>query len=64
MRRVTLGGLPVFNPISMRHPLMALVLLFGCATASTGTGTAASPSSRGAEPLHLPAVTWSSEEQA
>jgi len=64
VRRVTLGGLPVFNPISMRHPLMALVLLFGCATASTGTGTAASPSSRGAEPLHLPAVTWSSEEQA
>jgi uncharacterized protein (DUF1800 family) len=47
----------------MRHALPALALLVGCATASTGTGAAAAPP-RAAEPLHLPPVTWSSEDQA
>src|SRR5215469_2747066 len=37
-RGVTPGGLPVLNPISMRHALPALALLVGCATASTGRG--------------------------
>jgi uncharacterized protein (DUF1800 family) len=56
----------VFNPISMRHALTALALLVGCATASTGTGTGApaGTASRAGQPLHLPRVAWSSEEQA
>src|SRR5689334_11621632 len=64
--RVTPGGLVVFKPISMRHVLTALVLLVGCATASSGTGARASAASAASagEPLHLPRLTGSSEEQA
>jgi uncharacterized protein (DUF1800 family) len=50
----------------MRHVLTALVLLVGCATASSGTGARASAAAAASagEPLHLPRLTGSSEEQA
>ena len=56
----------MFKAISMRDPLLALVLLAGCATASSGGGTsgAVGPHAGNVEPLHLPAVAWSGEEQA
>jgi uncharacterized protein (DUF1800 family) len=50
----------------MRDSLLALVLLLGCATASSGGGgpAPAEARSRAADPLRLPAVSWSAEEQA
>src|SRR4030095_16505044 len=65
-RAVTPGGLPVFRSVSMRDSLLALVLLLGCATASSGGGgpAPAEARSRAADPLRLPAVSWSAEEQA
>jgi hypothetical protein len=47
----------------MRHALTVLALLVGCATASPGTGPGPARA-RSGEPLHLPGVAWSSEEQA
>src|SRR5262245_21097004 len=45
---------------------MTLVLLVGCATASSGGGGPApgEARSRGGDPLRLPAVSWPAEEQA
>jgi len=47
-------------------PALVLVLVLGCATASSGSGTPAEvpPAPRVAEPLRLPRVTWSAEDQA
>jgi uncharacterized protein (DUF1800 family) len=49
----------------MRHGL-ALLLLVGCATGSSGTGVPAGSASRLSvgDPLRLPAVGWSTEDQA
>jgi hypothetical protein len=57
--------LRVFKAISMRHSLLPLVLLVGCATASSGSGTPGSePLPRVGDSLRLPTVRWSAEEQA
>ena len=50
----------------MRFAPPALVLLLGCATASSESGSPApgAVTSGGPGSLHLPRVTWSSEEQA
>jgi len=59
-------ALPVFEGISMRFAAPVLVLLLGCATASSGSGApvpGTSSPGRTAS-LQLPRVSWSSEEQA
>jgi len=51
----------------MRLPLPLLVVLLGCATGSSSTGTpagGATPVSPPSGALHLPPVHWSAEEQA
>jgi len=50
----------------MRLPLPALVLVLGCATASSSRspGTDAAATAPAVEPVRVPRVTWSPEEQA
>src|SRR5262249_14024652 len=65
--QVTPGRPPVFeDPNRMRLALLSLLALLGCATASSGSSApieVATPS-RPRDPLALPAVRWTTEEQA